>query len=74
MWNGYEPFYGKPNQDKQTLKKWVGAEIYNWTVLDKPITRTKSFARMLTCQCKCGTVKEVLIATLQNGSSRSCGC
>jgi hypothetical protein len=36
--------------------------------------RNKNNKPIWVCQCKCGTTKPVLMATLHNGTSKSCGC
>lgn len=43
-----------------------------WTVIEEPcLINNKYFAK---CQCSCGTVRYVLIYSLLNNISKSCGC
>lgn len=60
------------NRSEEVLS--VG-EYSEWTVLKKSDTKCKStgFAFVI-CKCTCGTVKDVRIRDLLNGSSKSCGC
>ncbi len=57
-------------------KSIIGKTFGKWTVL----SRTKrpspngEFTYLAVCQCECGTIKEVVVAHLRNGRSRSCGC
>lgn len=47
----------------------IGQEFNHWTVKEK--TNRKD---TWLCECKCGTVKTVLIYYLFNNKSKSCGC
>ena len=40
----------------------------------KPAGSTKHGASLWTCQCECGTIKNVRGADLRSGEVRSCGC
>ena len=51
----------------------IGTEFTNWTVLSKAGTKKDKYIYW-TCQCKCGTIKEVKGRDLRNGRSKSCGC
>lgn len=44
-----------------------------WTV-NKFVGRAKHNKQVWLCKCVCGTQKEVLISSLQQGKSSSCGC
>jgi hypothetical protein len=46
----------------------VGAQFGKWTIVRPPV-----FQRAL-CKCDCGTVREVSVEALLDGSARSCGC
>lgn len=55
----------------------IGETFGRWTVIGDVIkTRYPSgdYKRQYPCQCKCGTVKNVIELSLRNGSSVSCGC
>lgn len=53
----------------------TGNKYGNWTVISpgKRNDKTEGYDRWV-CRCVCGTVKEVLVLTLKNGRSTSCGC
>lgn len=46
----------------------------DWIVIDESDHRDKNGLRFVVCQCKCGYIKEVRVATLTNGTSTNCGC
>lgn len=50
----------------------VGKEFGRWTVLAKAEKRKRGI--YWTCQCSCGTIKDVITNSLVNGISTSCGC
>lgn len=46
-------------------------DVYNsWTVIDCPVEDNKR----AICKCECGTIRNVLVRSLRNGISKSCGC
>lgn len=47
----------------------IGDNHNSWTYIDK-----SAKPRYGVFQCECGTVKEVFISSVLNGSSKSCGC
>lgn len=49
-----------------------GKRFGRWKVLHRNTIVTKYVA--WTCQCRCGTTKDVRAALLANGRSKSCGC
>lgn len=60
---------------KGQIPKIVGKIFGKWTVLSRmrqPIP--SGFTYLAVCQCECGTIKEIVVANLRNGRSRSCGC
>lgn len=60
------------------VEDWTGRKVGRWTVLHRAPTRySKSGATrsvMWTCQCECGTIKDVGARALKLGTSQSCGC
>lgn len=52
--------------DKDPL---IGKQFGEWTVIEKARE-----ARMYTCKCSCGTVKDVIKTNLLRGFTTSCGC
>lgn len=50
----------------------IGQKFGRWTVLEQAPSRNHK--KYWTCQCECGTIREVLGTDLRNGKSRSCGC
>jgi hypothetical protein len=55
-----------PIRPGQTFKKW--------TVMAGPSVTGANYAKLWTCQCACGSVKEVRQSNLLSGKSGSCGC
>jgi hypothetical protein len=47
----------------------IGQQFGAWEVLSLDAT-----GRRAGCRCRCGTVREVAVAALTDGTSRSCGC
>lgn len=64
-----------------TLGKWrargrqlpIGAEFGDWRVLSGPIYGAHEGSKW-TCECACGTVRDVHGRSLSRGRSQSCGC
>lgn len=53
----------------------VIGEIYNrMTVIKDAPDAPNSRMRRVIAQCSCGVIKEVLLASLKNGATKSCGC
>lgn len=50
----------------------TGQNFGKWTVLHKAETKRKG--TYWTCQCECGTIKDVCTTSLRKGTSQSCGC
>ena len=59
----------------EKYKYLIGTQINKWTVLDIVEHRDKdkgyTYAR---CQCECGTIRDVRMSKLLNGTSKDCGC
>lgn len=57
-------------------QEMTGKKFGKWTVLSR--TRRKQpngkYTYLATCQCECGTIKDIVVNHLRNGRSRSCGC
>ena len=54
-----------------------GMNIGRWKVLrrvDDHISKSGYHFTQYECQCRCGTVKNVLASALKSGRSQSCGC
>lgn len=72
---------GCHSHDRLTGKHWPtlqtdthatpGAQFGRWTVLSQP---QPGHNRTVTCQCQCGTTRNVAITQLENGRTKSCGC
>jgi hypothetical protein len=54
----------------------IGKKFGKWTVLSRTTHELPSGKPvfMATCRCECGTVRDVVVAHLVRGNSRSCGC
>ena len=50
-----------------TPKVPVGSKFGHWQILS-------TANRRALCRCKCGEIREVAVAALEDGSSISCGC
>jgi len=46
-----------------------GQKFGAWTV-----ARTDATGRRIWCICDCGTVRQIALGALEDGSSRGCGC
>ena len=56
-------------------KQDLTGKIYTyWTVLKDSGTKTNDGDTYWTCQCKCGTIRNVAGGSLRRGKSKSCGC
>ena len=53
---------------------FTGRKFGKWTVIGRSNRTINGRHRYWTCQCECGTVKDVSISSLKRGQSRSCGC
>ena len=49
-----------------------GDKYNRWTILEEVKSRTKH--RRVLCQCACGTKRVVLLQSLLDSTSKSCGC
>jgi len=49
----------------------VGQKFGRWTIIEKP---PKEKYQHYICKCSCGTIRKVLVYSLKNGTSLSCGC
>lgn len=56
-----------------TIEVILGETFGKWTVIEE-IERNQYRERRVKCQCQCGTIRDVVFATLHKGSSKSCGC
>lgn len=56
----------------------VGERFHRWTVTDSEpvygVSPTGNRFRRYACRCDCGTERTVLLSSLRNGASKSCGC
>lgn len=52
----------------------TGRQFGLWTVIGRSNRTINGRHRFWTCQCECGTVKDVTIDSLKRGQSHSCGC
>lgn len=63
---------------KSRIEDWTGRKVGRWTVLKQAPTRYSASGKtrsiMWTCQCECGTIKDVGARALKTGMSQSCGC
>jgi hypothetical protein len=73
------PFKAKLPERKQREESFsgvddplVGRVFSYWTVL-RTFAKDSKY-RVATCQCSCGTTRDVRVASLKNGKSQSCGC
>jgi hypothetical protein len=58
-------------------KKHIGARYNNWTIIGYSRSYYTPFGKRKQkwlVKCDCGKVKEVLLATITHGRSKSCGC
>jgi hypothetical protein len=61
--------------DKPTACSEETGRIYgNWLVIGLTEKKSRRGSTYLNCRCACGTEKTVLVASLRNGYSKSCGC
>ena len=51
----------------------LGDTFHAWTVIAGPLMKGKGL-KYWTCQCTCGTQKEIQQYSLLNGRTHSCGC
>lgn len=62
-------------QNRNKTKKDETGNIYGqWAVLSQSTRKDKSQRVYWTCECSCGTLKDVLGTSLRNGTSTCCGC
>lgn len=62
---------------KRRLIDMTGRKYGRWTVLHRAndrISEAGTVTTMWTCQCECGTIKDVTARSLRTGMSKSCGC
>lgn len=52
----------------------IGETINNWTILENDIEKSTPKHKYVVCKCKCGKIKSVLLETIINEKSKSCGC
>ena len=52
----------------------LGQQFGLWTVIADPDKKAKDNDRFWTCQCECGTIRDVRRSSLKKGASNSCGC
>jgi len=57
-------------------KDYVGKVYGKLTILDLKVITLKNEKRQTQaiCRCECGIVKQILLSSLKNGSTISCGC
>lgn len=53
-------------------KNLTGQKFGRWTVIAPAHKRHRQ--QYCTCRCECGTIRDVELTQLKNGSSQSCGC
>ena len=59
------------------IKINIGDRFAHWTVLKESfhhVSPCGTSGKMYTCQCDCGTIKDVSASLLRTGKSKSCGC
>ena len=58
------------------IREFEGKKIGLWTVLKRSETKPRGHQKPVywTCQCECGTIKDVQANNLARGVSKSCGC
>ena len=67
-------YHNKKNGDKRSTKKEVTeGEVYGYYTIIKEVEPLNK-ARRVLCSCRCGTIKEVNLKSIQLGTSKSCGC
>lgn len=54
------------------IRSLVGEQFGRWTVVS--FAGGKRYEIAWHCRCECGTERKVLVRSLKNGVSRSCGC
>lgn len=59
------------NKPSEKYKYLIGQKINKWTILDIVLKNTRY---EFTCQCECGTIRNVKIFDVMNGKSKDCGC
>jgi hypothetical protein len=53
----------------------TGQKFGMWTVLGRALVKAVKVTNIVwTCQCECGTVKDIVGAALRRGRTKSCGC
>lgn len=67
-----------PETRKNRKLVQIGQKFSYWTVIAEPIFKKYGIknpqnAQFATCQCVCGTIREVIVRSLGN-KSKSCGC
>jgi hypothetical protein len=61
--------HGWPQRNKSRVRRKAGEIIGDWTLLEYNIKGSKGY---FSCQCKCGLVKDINVAALNQGGSKSC--
>jgi hypothetical protein len=54
-------------------EKLIGKIFGRWTVIKYADKQNKRVSKW-TCQCSCGTIRDVRVSALVHGDSQSCGC
>lgn len=57
---------------KEDISHFINEKSGLFTILND--AGIKKNSRYVLCQCDCGTIKEVRLSDLKNGSSTNCGC
>lgn len=52
----------------------IGEKIGNWTIISNDYKNSTTKHKRVICRCDCGKIKSVLLETIKNGKSKSCGC
>lgn len=59
---------------KKNIRNLIGQQFGEWTVLKDSGKRRSNGGIIWTCQCSCGTIKDVRGHSLISGYSTNCGC
>lgn len=60
---------------RKKLPDIIAGHTYGkWTAIKKLEAKSRFHESLYLCKCECGTLRNVKIATLKSGRSKSCGC
>lgn len=58
--------------ESRNIEDWTGQSLNGWTI--RRFIERRGDNYLWECECKCGTLKTINIASLKSGASKSCGC